>query len=268
MKSPKELSLERAILKQLHGLALPTAVAEVLFADEELQQLQEYANIVSIRRLGYNDHGPVHMRMVALNALTMLNLLHEKGIRTSLEQDEAGAFEDSACGVLLAALLHDLGMSVSRQDHEHLSVILAQPAINHALKTVLPQDLARRVAIRAIATEGIFGHMGTMRIHSLEAGLILVGDGCDMTKGRARITLAVKTGSQVGDIHKYSANSIESVKIMPGEEKPVRIDVEMTENVGFFQVEEVLMQKVSMSPARMHLELYAGVTGEPRKRYL
>ncbi|MGN0845625.1 MAG: phosphohydrolase, partial [Kiritimatiellia bacterium] len=78
----------------------------------------------------------------------------------------------------------------------------------------------------------------------------------------------VKTESQVGDIHKYSANSIETVTISRGAEKPIRIDVEMTENVGFFQVEEVLMQKIGMSPARQHLELYAGVKGEPRKRYL
>lgn len=268
MKSPKEIALERAIIREIGDLPLPLALAKELFADVELQAMQEYANVVSIRRLGYNDHGPVHMRMVALNALTMLNLLHEAGIPTSLEHDEAGTYEDSVCGVFLAALLHDLGMSVSRQEHEHLSVILAQPAINHALKRVLPNDLLRRVAIRSIATEGIFGHMGTMKIHSLEAGLILVADGCDMTKGRARITLAVKTESQVGDIHKYSANSIESVTISRGSEKPIRIDVEMTENVGFFQVEEVLMQKIAMSPARRHLELYAGVKDEPRKRYL
>ena len=57
-------------------------------------------------------------------------------------------------------------------------------------------------------------------------------------------------------------------RILPGEEKPMRIDVEMDADVGFFQVEEVLMQKLSMSPAQSLVELYAGVSGLDRKRYL
>lgn len=48
----------------------------------------------------------------------------------------------------------------------------------------------------------------------------------------------------------------------------MRIDVEMDADVGFFQVEEVLMQKLSMSPAQSLVELYAGVSGLDRKRYL
>lgn len=110
--------------------------------------------------------------------------------------------------------------------------------------------------------------MGTTRIHSLEAGLILVGDGCDMTKGRARISMVLSDRPHVGDIHKYSANAILRVRILPGDQKPMRIDVEMEADVGFFQVEEVLMQKLSMSPAQSLVELYAGVSGQERKRYL
>ena len=36
-----------------------------------------YANAVSVRRLGYNDHGPVHARLVTYNALKILRLMHE-----------------------------------------------------------------------------------------------------------------------------------------------------------------------------------------------
>ena len=62
--------------------------------------MQDYANSVSIRRLGYNDHGPVHMRQVVGNAIKMLNILHEAGIQTSLEKEEMGTFEDSMCAVI------------------------------------------------------------------------------------------------------------------------------------------------------------------------
>lgn len=230
--------------------------------------MQDYSNVVSIRRLSFNDHGPVHMRQVAYNAIKALVILHEAGIRTSLEEDGAGDFEDSLASVLLAGFLHDLGMTVGREIHERTSAILASPIIDRLLLQLLPDDLRRRVIIRSMALEGILGHMGTTRVHSLEAGLILVGDGCDMTKGRARISMALSDHPHVGDIHKYSANAILRVRILPGEEKPLRIDVEMEADVGFFQVEEVLMQKLSMSPARSLIELYAGVSGLARKRYL
>ena len=38
--------------------------------------------------------------------------------------------------------------------------------------------------------------------------------------------------------------------------------------VGFFQVEEVLIPKIQSSPAKSMLELYAGVEGEEMKRYM
>ncbi len=97
MKSIKEQSLEAKILKRLQKNPVCTELVHYLFADEELQEMQDYANNVSIKRLGYNDHGPVHMRQVAANAIKMLNLLQDSGIKTSLEKEEVGTFEDSMC---------------------------------------------------------------------------------------------------------------------------------------------------------------------------
>lgn len=71
-----------------------------------------------------------------------------------------------------------------------------------------------------------------------------------------------------GDIHKYSANAIERVKISSGEEHPLKIEIEMKSEVGFFQVEEVLLLKIQSSPAKNLIELYASVEGEELKRYL
>ena len=41
----------------------------------------------------------------------------------------------------------------------------------------------------------------------------------------------------------------------------------MKSEVGFFQVEEVLIPKIMSSPAKDFIELYAGVEGEEMKRY-
>ena len=202
------------------------------------------------------------------SSIKMLTLLHAQGIKTCLEQEKSGTFEDSLCAVILAAFLHDLGMTVGRQDHELFSVHLALPIVDRILTKVFADDLEKKVIIRSLVIEGIAGHMATRKIHSLEAGLILVADGCDMTKGRARIPLALNTDPKVGDIHKYSASAITRVKIYHGENRPIKVDVEMATEVGFFQVEEVLLTKVEASTAKQFVELYAGVTGEERKRYL
>jgi metal-dependent HD superfamily phosphatase/phosphodiesterase len=294
MKSIKEINLDEKILgylapEKLNGETLPYEVAKILTEDEEIAELQNYANHVSIVRLGYNDHGPVHMRTVARNCIKMMKILHDAQIKTSLEKENAGNFADSLTAVLLASFMHDLGMTVGRQDHELYSGTIALPIIDRILKQVLKDDLQRRIVIRSVAMEGIVGHMGTHKIHSLEAGMILIGDGCDMTKGRARIPIALFNGAKVGDIHKYSANSIEKVKIFNGLEcaraqqlengtdefvspnadvKPICIEVEMSSEVGFFQIEEVLIQKINSSPVRPYISLYAGVTGQEFKKYL
>ncbi len=268
MKSAKELTTENKILNRLRNNPVCLELVNYLFADEELQEIQEYANNVSIRRLGYNDHGPVHMRQVVGNAIKMLNILHDFGIKTSLEDEEVGSFEDSMCAVILAGLLHDVGMSIGRQGHEEMSALLSQPIIERTLMHMFPNDLHKRVVIRSMATEAIIGHMSSHKIHSIEAGILLIADGCDMTKGRARIPLAINTAPKVGDIHKYSANAIKWIGIHHGERKPIKIDIEMTAEVGFFQIEEVLLEKINASPAKKFVELYAGVEGEERKCYL
>ena len=268
MKSAKELTTENKILNRLKNNPVCLKLVEYLFNDAELQEMQEYANNVSIRRLGFNDHGPVHMRQVVGNAIKMLNILHDFGIKTSLEQEEVGTFDDSMCAVILAGLMHDLGMSISRQSHEKMSALLAQPIINRTLMHMFPENLHKRVVIKAMATECIIGHMSSHKINSTEAGVLLIADGCDMTKGRARIPLSINTTPKVGDIHKYSANAIKWIGIHHGERRPIKIDIEMTSEVGFFQIEEVLLEKINASPAKQFVELYAGVEGEERKCYL
>ncbi|SIP87126.1 hypothetical protein SAMN05920897_10138 [Alkalispirochaeta americana] len=265
-KSPKESSLDRHILELVPSSL--TAIARAMLQDEEIKALQDYANIVSIRRLGFNDHGPVHMRKVVKNALTFASLLREAGIPMSLEQEGIGSFEDSVFALFTAGLLHDIGMSVTRQDHERYSTELGRPIVDRYLNQYCPDDVGRHVMLRSLITECIVGHMGTIRIHSVEAGLILIADGCDMEKGRARIPLLINTEARVGDIHKYSSSAVERITLSAGREKPIRIEIEMTQSVGFFQVEEVLFPKLSVSPARDHIELTAGIIGETPRRYL
>ena len=266
-KSPKEMQVEEIITDlvtkimegQTSGDDLPIRLWYNLRNNQEIAAIQDYANMVSIGRLGLNDHGP-----------KMLSILHTVGIQTSLEKENIGTFADSVTAVMLASLLHDSGMTIGRKGHELYSGIISYSIIEKVLSQLLPENsnILRRTIIRSIAMEGIIGHMATHPIHSIEAGIILISDGCDMTKGRARIPLEIPSKPTEGDIHKYSANSIEKVKIEQGDDRPLKIEIHMKAEVGFFQVEEVLIPKIQSSPAKNLLELYAGVDGEDMKRYI
>nr|WP_321307900.1 phosphohydrolase [uncultured Sphaerochaeta sp.] len=268
MKSPKEFALEKYLLSQLEEGTISHRLASLLIQDPEIEALQEYANSVSIKRLNYNDHGPVHMRQVAINGVRMLALLKEAGIKTSLEQEDSGSYEDSMLSLLLASFVHDLGMSVGRSDHELTGLVIARPIMDRILTQLLGDQLSRKIAIISVASEGVLGHMANRKVHSLEAGMLLVADGCDMEKGRARIPMSIMSHAKVGDIHKYSSNSIEKVTITKGDSVPILIDIAMSSDVGFFQVEEVLLPKISMSPAKAYVQVHAGVVGQERKKYL
>ena len=103
MKSPKEISVDQKLVALTNEIIelteekdqLPLLVVKELIEDAEIEAVQNYANNVSIVRLGYNDHGPVHMRTVCRNALKMLKILYQAGIKTSLELDAVGLSHDA-----------------------------------------------------------------------------------------------------------------------------------------------------------------------------
>jgi len=265
-KSGKQLQLEKEIRHILKGLALE--IADYIFSDHEIQTLQDYANVLSIRRMGYNDHGPVHMRKAALNSLKMFDLLDDAGVAFNFVDEGYGDITDSKIIVLIASLLHDIGMTITRSNHEFLSVQLAIPIVERILNKFYSRDSDKIIFLKSIIIESIFGHMATQPITSLEAGLVLVGDGCDMEKGRARITTLLHEKPRVGDIHKYSASAIQKVLIQKGKEKPIKIVVEMSQSAGIFQVEEVLLNKINFSPVKKYIELYAGLKDVELLKYL
>ena len=77
------------------------------------------------------------------------------------------------------------------------------------------------------------------------------GDGADMANGRARIPFFM---GKV-DIHSVSALSIKAVRIVKGTNKPVRIEVDMTESAGVFQIQNVLGLKIRSSGIQDYIEV-------------
>lgn len=101
--------------------------------------------------------------------------------------------------------------------------------------------------------EGILCHMGNYNPTSLEAKLIPLADGCDMEQGRARMPYAL--GKK--DIHALSALAIKKVRIREGEEKPIKVYVEMDSSAGVFQIEENLLRKIKSADMEDFVEITA-----------
>jgi hypothetical protein len=95
----------------------------------------------------------------------------------------------------------------------------------------------------------------------MEAGIVKVADGTDMEGGRARIPY---NRGKI-DIHSVSALSIQKVTISEGQEKPLKITVEMNDHAGIFQVQEVLGKKIETSGLKGFIEISAVVSGREVK---
>ncbi len=228
-------------------------------ADEELYALWTAMNVNAVERLGMTDHGPVHFQIVSNIGLRMLRLLVDRDVIPSVVKDYGMGNEEAELVVVLACLLHDLGMSIQRADHELFSLFVAQPIIDRLLDGFYPTG--RRTILRSEILHAIIAHRSDGRPMTVEAGVVRVADALDMTKGRSRI------GFEAGvvNIHSISAASIEQVEILAGKEKPLHIHVRMSNSAGIFQIDELLKEKLRGSGLESFVEVEASIEGETEK---
>jgi metal-dependent HD superfamily phosphatase/phosphodiesterase len=231
-----------------------------LNADDEVYVLWECANVNAVTRLGMTDHGPVHVHIIANIALKLMRLLIAAGIQPSIVRDHGLTNEDAEVVVVLAALTHDLGMSIHRMDHEQFSLFVAQMKIREWLYDLY--DVRTATIVRSEILHAIISHRRGGRPLTVEAGVVRVADALDMTKGRSRIPFEA---GQI-DIHSLSAAAIDKVEILHGETKPIRIHVTMTNSAGIFQLDELLKEKLHGSGLEPYVEVEARVEGEAEKK--
>lgn len=237
------------------------AIMELVNTDEELYGLWLAANVTAVERLGMTDHGPVHVKIVMNIAVRMLRLLVGAGVAPAVVRDYRMTPEDAEVVVALAALLHDVGMSIHRADHESFSLFLADKKLRGLLPTVYGPRY--ETIVRSEILHAIISHRSGGRPLTLEAGVVRIADALDMAKGRSRIPFS--SGSL--SIHSVSAAAVESVSIDEGEEKPIRITVELSNSAGLFQLDQLLREKLNGSGLEQYLEIQATV-GEEEKRLL
>lgn len=229
-------------------------------ADDELYALWLAANVNAIERLGMTDHGPVHVKIVMNIALKLFRLLVEGGVEPSAVRNYELEVHDAEVIVAAAALLHDIGMSIHRTDHESYSLFLAQPRIRELLAGIY--DTRTAAIMQSEILHAIIAHRSGGRPLTLEAGIVRIADALDMAKGRSRIPFAHGSVS----IHSISAQAIEAVHMDAGAEKPVRLTIDMSNSAGVFQLDQLFRDKLAGSGLEPYIELEARIEGEQEKR--
>jgi len=239
---PSTVIVSRDILdKWIAADPFVALVVRELEGDEEVSALLEMSNINAVKRLGYNDHGPVHARIVAGTSIELMQILHQRGIRfTSIEHGTARSLDEVKLILLLTSYLHDIGNAVHRHFHEAIGSSLAKDIVDRLLTKLLPRPLRQRVLIRQEILSAMHSTAMDVPALTLEASIVKLADGLDMSEGRARIPY--KMGKV--DMHSLSALNVKRVEISPGDSVPIVVSIHFKDMAGFFQVERVLLPKL------------------------
>ncbi len=250
-------------------------VMEKIKEDKKLQTYWRCANVMAIERMGYTDHGPTHVKIVANLGLKLLRILIEKKLITpSIVENYGMQNDDAEVVVVLGSIFHDLGMIVQRYKHEEYSAFLALEFLEKCLPPTYNEEqmaIMTSEVLHAIVTHEEPGSNKPPhnRILTKEAGIVGIADALDMEAGRARIPF------QAGkvDIHAVSALSIEKVEVECAEsvehgEKPINIKIKMSNSAGVFQIDELLKPRIVNSGLEQFFHVIAEITGEKENRII
>ncbi|MEX2107126.1 MAG: HD domain-containing protein [Solirubrobacterales bacterium] len=260
-KPPKEAIAEAKVRAPTRGNRKLEGFLEAVNSDEQVRAWWYMAQ-VHAERLGMSDHSWVHMQIVLNVSLRLLRLLVKAGVEPAMVSDHGMRDRDAEVVVAGGALLHDVGMSIHRADHEAYSLFLASGALDRLLAGCYREP--ERTVVASEILHAIIGHRRRGEPYTVEAGIVRVADALDMAQGRSRIPLEA---GQEG-IHSISAAAIDEVRIEAGEERPVRIEIELNNSAGIFQVDDLLATKIRGTPLEGQVEVVAEVKGETEKRLL
>ena len=260
-KPPKEAIAEAHVRAPTRGNRKLESFLAAINEDEQVRAWW-YMTQVQSERLGMSDHSWVHMQIVLNIALRLLRLLVRSGVEPAMVADHGMRDRDAEVVVAGGALLHDVGMSIHRADHEAYSLFLANGALQRLLADAYKEP--ERTVVASEILHAIIGHRRRGEPYTLEAGVVRVADALDMAQGRTRIPL--ESGHE--GIHSISAAAIDEVRISAGEERPVRIEIQLNNSAGIFQVDDLLATKIRGTPLEGRLEVAAQIEGETEKRLL
>jgi uncharacterized protein len=258
--TPAEAVARMRINVPVRGNRKLRTLIERVNADDQLKGWWHVSNVNAVARMEINDHSWVHIQIVTNIALKLLRQLTKHGVEPGLVRDFGLDQDDAEVLVVLAALLHCVGMSIHRHGHEDFSLFLAEPKMRELLDGLYEEpDLT---VIVSEALQAIISHRADGDPLTVDAGIVRVADALDMAKGRSRIPFEKGSVS----MHSLSAAAIEDVTISDGDDRPIKIDLRMNNSSGIFQVDGLLKAKLRGSGLEPYVEVLAHIDTETEQR--
>lgn len=236
-------------------------VLDGINSNREIKTLWRIMNVNAIERLGYTDHGPKHFNVVADYGLQIARILNKKGVKMSIVRDFGLSYDHAEVVIFLASIMHDLGMSIHRVNHEQFSLFIARDFLREILSFM---SIEERTVVMSETLHAIISHShgSAGKTSTTEGGIVRIADSLDMSKGRSRIPYKM---GQI-DIHSVSANAIESVTVAEGKEKPVEIKIVMTTEAGVFQLDDFVEEKLGASGLTKYIHVISYLKEHRKER--
>src|SRR5689334_16361850 len=258
--TPAEAVARMKINVPVRGNRKLRTLIERVNADDQLKGWWHVSNVNAVSRMEINDHSWVHIQIVTNIALKLLRQLTKHGVEPGLVKDFGLEPDDAEIVVVLAALLHCVGMSIHRHGHEDFSLFLSEPKIRELLDGLY--DEPDKTVVVSEVLQAIISHRADGEPLTVDAGIVRVADALDMAKGRSRIPFEKGSVS----MHSLSAAAIEDVEITDGDDRPIKISILMNNSSGLFQVDGLLKAKLRGSGLEPYVEVVAHIDTEAEKR--
>ena len=259
---PREALAEVRVRAPTRGNRRLERLLDAVNADPQVKAWWHVSAVNATRRLGMSDHSWVHVQIVLNIGLRLGRLLFRRGVRPSVTVDYGMSERDAEVVIAAGCLFHCVGMSIHRDDHERFSLFLTADRLGELLRDAYEEP--ERTVIVCEALHAIIGHRRRGAPRTVEAGIVRVADALDMARGRSRVPF--EAGHQ--NIHSLSAYAIEEVKISPGRDRAVRVEIAMSNSAGIFQVDELLATKLRGSGLEEHIEVVARIEAEHEQRLI
>jgi metal-dependent HD superfamily phosphatase/phosphodiesterase len=261
-RSPREAVAEMRVRAPTRGNRRLERFLEAVNADDQVKAWWHVSAVNATRRLGMSDHSWVHIQIVLNIGLRLARLLFRRGVVPSIVADFGMSERDAEVVIAAGCLLHCVGMSIHRDDHERYSLFLTAGRIGSLLASGYEEP--ERTIVASEALHAIIGHRRKGNPFTVEAGIVRVADALDMARGRSRVPF--ESGRL--NIHSLSAYAIEEVKISPGTDRAVRVEIQMSNSAGIYQVDELLATKLRGSGLEEHIEVIARIDAEVEERLI
>jgi metal-dependent HD superfamily phosphatase/phosphodiesterase len=259
---PREALAEARVRAPTRGNRRLERLLEAVNSDAQVKAWWHVSAVNATRRLGMSDHSWVHIQIVVNIGLRLARLLFRRGVVPSVTADYGLTQRDAEVVIAAACLFHCVGMSIHREDHERFSLFLTADKLGELLAS--SYDEPERTIIVSETLHAIYGHRRKTQSLTVEGGIVTIADALDMARGRSRVPF--ESGHQ--NIHSLSAYAIEEIKIMPGRNRAVRVEISMSNSAGIFQVDELLATKLRGSGLEEHIEVIARIDAEHEQRLI